>query len=248
MNNYIKLISIIAIALVVTGCASSGKQAKSSDQKSVSPLINFEPAIDISYSEVTKNVQENIGVDVRWGGQIISTEIVDDTTTRLTVFAHPLTSNGRPLNLGQSNQDGGRFVVELKDGLAQDVVFDGHFVTFYGTVTDKVVLANGNKQKTIPVVSVVELVDWDIVDREYYANNRRGNAFYSLGYKTGHFYSPSFYGFSRFSRFGSHSRFSRFGFNSRFGRGFSRGFKGSSFRSHRGFGRRGCGRRGFSRF
>ena len=233
MNKVIKLIPLLCVVLVFSGCASSvNKQQVRSQPQVISPLINFEPAIDLSYTEVNSNIKENIGSTVRWGGQIINTQVVDESTTRLTVLASPLGTNGRPVNVGQSANSGGRFIVELNEGLAQGVEFDGHFVTFYGEVVDQVLLTNGNKEKNIPLVSASELVDWDIADRQQYADgrDRRGNAFYSLGFRTGHFYYPGRRSFSRFGGF-SRSRFTRFSGGSSFK---NRGFRSGSFRS-RGF-------------
>lgn len=216
MKMYIKLISAMGLFLVLVGCASQGNYSASQKAKKAeaSPLIAYAPAIDLSYKEVTEDINGNIGVNVRWGGQIIQTEQVNETTSRLTVFAYPLTPNGRPIQSGQASTDSGRFIVELKDGLANDISFDGHLVTFYGGISDKKTLTNGNKQKTIPVISAVELIDWDIVDREKVASKRRGNAFYSLGYRTGHFYSRGRYGYGNpyfnYSRYGHRSRHSSY--------------------------------------
>lgn len=221
MKSVAKLFSLLVLGLVLVGCASSGQNHSSRQQAQVPPQIHFEPAIDVPYNEVAKNLDDNIGVNVRWGGQVISGEQVDQTTTRLTVFAHPLTDNGRPITVGNSNENGGRFIVELKNGLADGVAFDGHFVSFYGTVSGEQVLRNGNKEVSIPVLDVQELVDWDMVDRQNYADDRRGNAYYSLGYRTGHFYSPGRFRYSRFG-LGYRSRYNYYGYRGSYSSGFKR--------------------------
>jgi len=98
------------------------------------PNIAFAPAIEISYKEVLDNLEQSIGADVRWGGQVIESVKVNDSTVRLTVFAYPLSNEGRPLQTVQSS-DGGRFVVDLIDGFAENIDFNGRFLTFYGDVT-----------------------------------------------------------------------------------------------------------------
>jgi len=222
MTRITKVLSVLALGAILTGCASSGSKYKQSHQQAqVPPQIHFQPAIDVPYKDVVKNIDDNIGVNVRWGGQVISGEQVDESTTRLTIFVHPLTDNGRPISVGKSNLDGGRFVVDLKDGLAEGVAFDGHFVSFYGTVSGEKVLRNGNKEITIPVVEAIELVDWDMVDRQNYAKDRRGNAYYSLGYRTGHFYYPGRYRYSRFGiGLGYRSRYGYIGYRGSYYGGF----------------------------
>lgn len=229
-----KVLPIIVLGIVLTGCAST--QNKPVVQE-VPSKISFAPAIDVTYAEVTANIEQNIGTDVRWGGQVIESEALDESTVRLTVFAYPLSNHGRPIKTGQVDADGGRFIVDLTDGFAQEANFDGHFVTFYGGVTSLVMLTNGNRQKSFPVINAQELVDWNMVDESsrQYANDRRGNSYYSLGLKTGHFGYPYSFGHSRFGR--SHSSFGFFsrGHSSFGNRGFSR-FGGSRFGRSR-FGR-----------
>ena len=212
------------------------------------PNIAFAPAIEISYKEVVENLDQNIGVNVRWGGQVIESVRINDATVRLTVFAYPLSNEGRPLQLQQSNQ-GGQFVVDLVDGFAEGIDFSGRFLTFYGGVASGLIVSNGNRQKKIPVIKAQEFVDWNMVDQNRtFAGDQQRNSYYYLGVKTGQFsYSSRFYSPYYSSRFGLgfssvHNAFGGRGFSRRGfsrSRGFSRGF---------GFSRRGFSRsRGFSR-
>jgi len=229
MKKLIKLLPLFGFALLLSGCASSSLNKQNTQAQQFSPLINFEPAINLSHGEVSENIQENVGSHVRWGGQVIQTDVVDESTIRLTVFVSPLGVNGRPVRAGQANDSAGRFIVELNEVFAQDVEFNGHFVTFYGEVTDQVRLTNGNKDKNIPLVEAIEFVDWSIADRQQYAQDRRGNAYYSLGYRTGHFYYPGRVGFSRFRGFSRYGYSSRYGNRSRFGYS---SFRNRGFRRH----------------
>ena len=213
--------------------------------------IAFPPAIDISYDEVLANVDQNIGANVRWGGQVIESVKVNDSVTRLTVFAYPLSTEGRPLKAGQTDSEGGRFIVDLHDDFAQGIDFQGSFLTFYGDVTSRFIVTNGNRQKEIPVINAQEFVDWNMVDQNRgYATDQRRNSYYRLGSRVGsigyrpHFYSP-YYGVSsfRFGRRHSSIGFSR-GLRSFGGRGFSR----RSFLGGRSFNNRRFNSRSFSRF
>ena len=215
-----RILPIIALGLALTGCASTtGKHVKNPSEETPS-RISFAPAIDVPYSEVARDITSNVGVNVRWGGRVIDSVSVDEQTTRLTVYAFPLSSNGRPISDDSKQQKIGRFIVELTDGFAAESDFDGHFLTFFGGVSGQSLVTNGNRQKHIPVINAEELVDWNLIDggRNNF-NDRRGNAYYSLGYRNGHFGFGSRYG-HRFggSRYGHFSRFHGRSFG-----GFSRG-------------------------
>lgn len=237
MNILRKLTPVIALSLIMSACASTSQQTYSSTQtknqaEEFSPNISFAPAIDISYVEVLANIDQNIGVDVRWGGQVIESTKVNDSTVRLTVFAYPLSSDGRPLKKQHAGNENGRFIVDLTKGLAQDVDFKEHFVTFYGGVTSRLLITNGNRKKDIPIIHAQELVDWNMVDESrVYTSKRRSNSYYGLGYSNGHFgygsrfYSPYYGGV----RFGYRSRHSSNGFS----------------RRHRSFGYRSYGHRSY---
>ena len=159
--------------LVLSGCASS-------PIKSHAPIqISVAPAIDVPYGEVVKNVPDHLGVNVRWGGQIVAAEDVGDKT-RLTVLAYPLNANGQPQPSSSSNGDfvGGRFIVETTDF---DIETGGRFLTVYGTVSSKEVLTNGKLTKTIPVVTAVEFKEWSAND-SVYAHRRHRLPYNGLGF------------------------------------------------------------------
>lgn len=229
-------ILVIALGVVLSGCATSKVKSNNDDQ--LSSNILYAPAIDVPYSEVSANIEQSIGTDVRWGGRVIESEVIGESTVRLTVFAYPLSNEGRPIRTSGANEDGGRFIVDLTEGFVQEVDFQDHLVTFYGDVSSGLTISNGNRSKTIPVINAQELVDWNMVDEgRRYARDRRGNSYYSLGYRGGHFGYPYYGGGSFRSGFG-HSSFGFFSRGHRFG--------GSSFGRGRGFSRgRGFGRSRF---
>jgi len=238
------ILPIIFLGLVLSGCASTkgtGTHTKQADKEATSN-ISFAPAIDVPYSEVASNIKPNIGLNVRWGGRVIKSTAIDETTTRLTVYSYPLSSDGRPIGGRNVHKKTGQFIVDLTDGFVTDVDFNGHFLTFYGGVSGEQLVTNGNRQKTIPIVNAEELVDWNMVDgNTRNVNNSRGNSYYALGHKTGHFgfgssFGHSFHGGSRFGFFSRGRSFKRFG---------GRGFRGRSFGSFRGRGFRGRSFGGF---
>jgi len=243
MHISIKTLTLMISLLLLAGCASVTKQASQTDQI-ISPRITFAPLIELNYQEVANNIDQNIGAEVRWGGQVVLAE-QSETTVRLTIFAYPLSPNGQPeYPLGEVKNQ--RFVVDVDKSLLadkdpDDQLLANDFVTFYGKVAQNLVVKNGSKQITIPLINAIEFVNWDSPEQQQYAADRRGNAFYSLGARKGHFgnryyrkgsyFDRSYYGRSYYghSRFGHH----RFGFSrSRFGHGRFHGLH----HSKRGFG------------
>jgi len=186
--------------LVLSGCASTGI-------KSQAPVaISVAPAIDVPYRDVVKNIPDHLGVNIRWGGQILAAEDAGDKT-RLTVLAYPLNSTGQPQLQSASSSAGdfvgGRFVVETDDF---DAETSGRFVTVYGTVADKEILTNGKLTKTIPVVTAVEFKQWDGND-SHYAHKRYRLPYNGLGFglRLGHtnfgYDSYGYYGYANVAPF-----------------------------------------------
>ena len=242
MNTFKKLTLTSGLSLVLAACASTytEQQQYSSAQteleqatpiktkrqqikEELSPNITFPPAIDITYADVSGKVDQHIGTNVRWGGQVIESTQIDDLTIRMTVFGYPLANNGRPVKKEKANENYGRFIVELKDGSAKNVDFKSRFVTLYGDITSQLAITNGDLQKTIPVVNAEELVDWNRVDQiRTYAKRLRGSIYDNQAFV----YHGSFHGKGRIGFSHRHSSFGR----SSFGRG---SFGRSYFRSYR---------------
>ena len=70
---------------------------------------------------------------------------MNESTTRLTVAALPLTVIGRPANNKTEDQQTNYFVVDLIDEFIPNIYVDGHLITFYGQVT-------ANKNITIMIL------------------------------------------------------------------------------------------------
>lgn len=204
MHKLTKLLTSIALAITLSACASVQQKGQLPQSLSVAP------AIDVSYSEVNKNIPENIGLNVRWGGQIIGARKVGDVT-ELTVFSYPLSKEGRPIPLSDKEFDGGRFIVEVGD---YDSNNSAGYLTVYGQISGQKTLVNGPRSLVIPVVTAVDSTAWE----KEASRDRRGIAYYSLGLSTGHFNSYYGYGNRGFARFGLSSGYYSYnglGFRSR---------------------------------
>lgn len=205
MNRSIKTLASVALLLSLTACATVNSK------NTISPQIAYAPAIDVPYSAVIDNVKEHVGVNVRWGGQIIGAEDVtesqakgnsakgqeDNVITRVTVIASPLSSDGKPDRRGEAEFDGGRFIVEMNN--FHDRV-RSRFITVYGPISGEETLTNGNKQITIPVIAAVETEDWNHSSQRYPVEFRHGLPYNGLGLRYGYYdgygYSGSaYYGF-----------------------------------------------------
>ena len=225
MNNLIKVTVFLAATLLATNQAVA-------KPKSVSENISRAPALEASYEQVQQDLAKHIGVNVRWGGQVIGSKKLDDKVTRVTLLAYPLDATGKPAAITAGENKA--FAVNFDSKTLPRRLKVGSFVTVYGTVESGLKLTNGPLESLIPVVASLESKKWksrNIVGSNSFARDRI-RYYNSLGFAGNRF------GFAG-SRFGFGS--SRFGFgSSRFGFSSSRfGFGGSKF---------GFGSRGFSKF
>lgn len=95
------------------------------------------------------------GQAVRWGGGIIETEN-RAKHTRVTILAQTLNGNGRP----NGNQDGGRFIAEVKGFLDPAVFRPGRLLTVAGHVTGSETHPVGKFSYRYPVVQVDTYYLW----------------------------------------------------------------------------------------
>jgi len=220
MKNLIKLTVLLAATFLVTSQAVA---------KSVSKNISQAPEIAASYSQVQSDLAKHIGVNVRWGGQVIGTNKLDKVT-RVTLLAYPLDAKGKP-SVNQA-VTGEVFAVNFNKETLPKRLAVGNFVTVYGTVNGGVKLVNGQLETIVPVIASQEAKKWKA--RSIAGLNRNRFASDRIRYYNSLGFSGSRFGFAG-------SRFNRFGFaGSRFGFGSSRfGFGSSKF---------GFGGRGFSKF
>jgi outer membrane lipoprotein len=187
MKHFTRALLCIGVISLLTGCASSNHQSRVPNQ------ITIAPAIDVAYDDVIKNVPDHIGINVRWGGQIIGVENAE-SSTRLTVLAYPLNSKGQPNHQRGEGFVGGRFIV---DTTTFDSEKNNRFVTVYGRISDKEVLKNGHLTQTIPVITALESKEWTEHDRRY-ARERIRLPYNGLGFGLGFRVGPARIGFNNY--------------------------------------------------
>jgi len=218
MNLYTKLILASSLVLM-TGCASVNHSETVKKLTDVSPNIVFAPAIDVPYSDVLSNNDTNL--TVRWGGEVVQSSKVNDTHVRLTVAALPLNAQGLPIEAKKANQTVKYFAVDLNDSFSKSVKLDGHLVTLYGNVSEQKTISINNQNVSVPSITPLEIVDWDLLYQEKVAYILRKDPNYYRNVKQ---YSYSGHRFGHGFGHGFNSGFGH-GFNSGFGRSFG-GFKG----------------------
>ena len=227
MSTLRKLTSVIGLSLMMAACASTPTEQQQyssihTEQKEAAPKktkeqqtkeelstnITFPPTIDIAYADVSGNVDQHIGANVRWGGEVIESTKIDESTVRMTVFGLPLSNEGRPIKQAKLDENYGRFIIELKADSAKNVNFKGRYVTMFGDITSQLAVTNGTLEKAIPVVNAEELVDWNTVDQiRTYAKNLRAYHARSYAYYSPFYYRP-YYGKGFFGHRGGHFSFS----------------------------------------
>lgn len=201
MTNFTRGLFSIGMILLLTGCASSNHQSRIPNQ------IAIAPAIDVAYDDVIKNLPNHIGVNVRWGGQIIGVEDAGNSA-RLTVLAYPLNSKGQPNHQRGEGFVGGRFIVETTSFDSEN---NNRFITVYGRISDREILKNGHLSQSIPVVTALESKEWTEHDRRY-ARDRIRLPYNGLGFGLGFRVGPARIGFNNYGYYGHANLFPFFPF------------------------------------
>jgi len=216
MNLLIKIISTITLVVSVSACAPTSSKTKLSENLSIAP------AIDISYSEVNENIEDNIGLNVRWGGKVISSKIIEGKV-ELTIIANKLNHDSRPIAKSADDSGDERFIVILPK-YKQPLL--NNYLTVFGQVTGERSLVNGPRIRIIPVVTAIETKEWNSVSlnkdnllRNSYTNNSASYINYFGGLHN-----------RKYSRFGNFSRFDRFSRFKGYGFGTSKSKEGFSSR------------------
>jgi outer membrane lipoprotein len=110
---------LLIASLLLAGCTSQIPQN-----------IKQAPPNNPSIEEVRNSVIENQIWQVRWGGEILETENLENET-RLTVLASPLTKDGEPKMTDNSE---GRFIAIVPIFLDPKVYASGRQLTVSGTL------------------------------------------------------------------------------------------------------------------
>lgn len=145
---------LFALLLALAGCATRAPDA-----------ISEPPPRDLSYNDVSGNVDAHRGARVRWGGTIANAENRPDETW-LYVVVRPLDNAGRPRPNGFSP---GRFIARVKGFLDPAVYTTGRAVTVAGNVAGTATRPIGEYPYRYITVDADTTKLWErIVERPYY--------------------------------------------------------------------------------
>ncbi len=109
------------------------------------------------FAEVRKDPDAFKGTVVAWGGVIIETTNLKDSTV-IKVMQTALDFQRRPTNLDNSE---GRFIILVDRFLDPDIFKKGRQVTVGGEITGKEIQPIGEIRYTYPVVQAKELKLWE---------------------------------------------------------------------------------------
>lgn len=147
-------IFLIGSLFILSGCATMGGSSLSSQ-------ITTAPNPDLQYGEVVADVAAHRGVQVRWGGEILTVE-KGDTQTEIEVLEHPITEKGRPdYQHYDSKRHRARFSVLIANESIHRRLKRNNFITVYGTVTNsKSMVINDKVEHIMPVIQADETMTW----------------------------------------------------------------------------------------
>lgn len=153
------------------------------------PTIGNAPAIQLSYNQVSRDINSYKDVPVRWGGVIIDVEN-EERSSLMQILFHPLDYRGRP----QLYKPGeGRFVVKSTEFLDPVIYAKDKEVTVAGIVIGDIERIVGKKVIQVPLLSATAIYMWPPY-RSYYDYRNFGPYPY-FGYPGYYpFYRGGFYG------------------------------------------------------
>ena len=145
---------ILAIALI-GGCASKPPEA-----------ISKIPADNPSLTSVRLDLDQYMGAEVRWGGEISKVENKADHTW-IEIVRRQLWGDGKPRTSGKSD---GRFIASFT-GFVDPVVYEvGQLLTIVGTIEDKIKRPIGEYDYVFPIVTVEGSYLWKTTSVAQYPN------------------------------------------------------------------------------
>ena len=158
------------LIMVLAGCASKPPEA-----------ISKIPAENPALAKVLTNVNQYMGTEIRWGGEISKVENRADKTW-IEVVRRELWGDGKPKVDGASD---GRFIADIA-GFADPVVYEvGRLFTVVGVIIDKVERPIGDFDYLFPVVKVEGSYLWEKPETVLYPNYRPPYWRYDIRYYHG---------------------------------------------------------------
>jgi len=146
---------LVFVIAIVGGCASKPPAA-----------ISKIPADNPSLAEVRLGIDQYVGAEVRWGGEISKVENRADQTW-IEIVRRQLRGDGKPKTSGKSD---GRFIASFT-GFADPVVYEvGRLLTIVGTIDNKIERPIGEYDYVFPIVTVEGSYLWKATTVAQYPN------------------------------------------------------------------------------
>jgi outer membrane lipoprotein len=155
-----RLVSLLILLFLLASCASAPTFDTAGVDRSLTP------------QRTSTSPQSTTGKNVQWGGTIVRTTNLKDST-QIEVLAFPLDTDGRP-RVDATAQ--GRFILERAGYLEPADYAPGRQVTTVGTVTGTLAGKVGEADYTYPAIRARQLYLW-APERSYGG----GSSFFGFG-------------------------------------------------------------------
>lgn len=127
------------------------------------PAVENAPALQLSYQQVSRDINSFKDAPVRWGGVIIGVENQEQASLMQVVF-HPLDYSGRP----QLHRPGeGRFVVKSAEFLDPAVYAKNKEITVAAVITGDIERTVGKRTIQVPLLSATAIHLWPAYPNRY---------------------------------------------------------------------------------
>lgn len=153
------------------------------------PAVENAPAMQLSYQQVSGDINSFKDAPVRWGGVIINVENQEHVSLMQVVF-HSLDYSGRP----QLHKPGeGRFVVKSAEFLDPAVYAKDKEITVAGVIAGDIERTVGKRIIQVPLLSATAIHLWPAYPNRYDHLNYGAPPYFGFpGYSP--FYRGGFYG------------------------------------------------------
>jgi len=142
--------------------------------------------VDITYSQVSENIDSLRNVPVRWGGIIIDVENEEDFSL-IQILSYPLNFSGRP-QLDETHD--GRFVIKSTEFLDPMVYAKDNEISVVGTLDSYIQRTVGKKIIRVPLIQSMAVHLWPKRQNNYYGYGPHHYGYYSYPFFRGGYYHP----------------------------------------------------------
>lgn len=147
MHNRLLITGLLSLLI---GCASAPNFDTSQVDRSVTP------------SSAIAETQINLGKTVIWGGTILDTRNLKNST-QIEILGYPLNSSHRPL---LNKKPLGRFIIKYPGYLESKNYSQGRQLSILGKVSGKQTSKVGESNYTYPVIKADKLHLWPLYDEK----------------------------------------------------------------------------------